>query len=282
MIKNIYIFIAKKKMIFLLLLVITLFLLVIFFNNNIKKINSNAKLSMDTDYAKIIWSVAAKDGQHMSKRALSWRDLPLSKKFIKKYGAGFGILNDNTVDLIDYTSEFPKTDKNKQIVCIDVVHGLKEEEYYVHYTLNDFNELDDVEIVEIKQITDEKGREIDEEENETISEPITIENYISRFTYLTLHPYYEWQNGAYDVWSIVSVTEEYFDKYYTKGLIEDLFPGEIKTTEISQKSNFDQRIVYVKACNDEIIKFYKIIFELDDHGSLNDYIVEEINELEYK
>ena len=123
-------------------------------NKNIENNITNSDkivLNMDDDFAQIITNTA--------KRNYDWTNLPLSESFKKKYNNRIGILGKDD----DYTNLYGSnymSNKEKQIVVLYVDHNYKQEEYYIHYTVNDKNELDDVEIVDKILRYDENGEEV--------------------------------------------------------------------------------------------------------------------------
>lgn len=227
---------------------------------------------MNDDFVNIIYRTVKKNGD--------WSDLPLSKKFKKKYSVKNGILNDDKITDIYGGGN---SDKEKQIVVLNIKHGTKDEEYYIHYTINENNELDDVEIVDKKLLYDENGNEV------IYKESISEENYEDILIKLAdpyninhAEPetnYYNLTENYMSNWSGGFVNSRGFD-YYSRYIIKEL-------------SNFKDRIAYMKCeypkfdNNGDIIDidegltlYYKIKFYINNNMWLDDVEVREVSKEE--
>lgn len=234
--------------------------------------NTDNKLNMDDDFINIVYRTI--------KINSNWSNLPLSKNFKKKFNAKNGILNDNTItDIYGGIN----SNKEKQIVVLNIKHGLKDEEYYIHYTVNENNELDDVEIVGKKLLYDENGNKI------IYKESISEENYEDVLIKLA-DPYninhaeletdfYNLTENYISKWSGGFVNSRGFD-YYSRYIIKEL-------------SSFKKRIVYMKCeypkfdnngdiidIDEELTLYYKVKFFMNTDLWLDDVEVEEVSKEE--
>lgn len=234
--------------------------------------NTDNKLNMDDDFINIVYRTI--------KINSNWSNLPLSKNFKKKFNAKNGILNDNTItDIYGGIN----SNKEKQIVVLNIKHGLKDEEYYIHYTVNENNELDDVEIVDKKLLYDENGNKI------IYKESISEENYEDVLIKLA-DPYninhaeletdfYNLTENYISKWSGGFVNSRGFD-YYSRYIIKEL-------------SSFKKRIVYMKCeypkfdkngdiidIDEELTLYYKVKFFMNTDLWLDDVEVEEVSKEE--
>ena len=247
-------------------------------NKNIENNITNSDkivLNMDDDFAQIITNTA--------KRNSDWTNLPLSESFKKKYNNRIGILGKDD----DYTNLYGSnymSNKEKQIVVLYVDHNYKQEEYYIHYTVNDNNELDDVAIIDKKLLYNENGEEviykksISEENYENVliklADPYNINHYEVETNYFNL------TNKYMEKWGGGFVNNRGYD-YYSKHIINEL-------------SSFKDSIVYMQCVypkfddNGDIIElkdkdltlFYKIRFFTNEDNWLDDIEVEEISKEE--
>ncbi len=141
--------------------ILAILLIVLLININ-KFINSNDaniqnepvisdKLNMDDDFVMIIRATAERNSD--------WSKLPLSNGFKKKYNNKYGILgkDDNYTYLSSNSYDSNKLDN---IVVLNVDHEYKQEYYYIYYTINENNELDDVEIIDKKLLYNENWEEV--------------------------------------------------------------------------------------------------------------------------
>ena len=170
-----------------------------------------------------------------------------------------------------------------QIVVLNVDHEYKQEYYYVYYTLNENNELDDVEIVDKKLLYDENGNKIIHKES------ISEENYEDVLIKLA-DPYninhaeletdfYNLTENYIDKWSGGFVNSRGFD-YYSRYIIKEL-------------SSFKKRIVYIKCeypkfdnngdiidIDEDLTLYYKVKFFMNTDLWLDDVEVEEVSKKE--
>lgn len=241
-------------------------------NNIVQDVGNIKKLNMDNDYAQIITNVA--------KRDLDWSNLPLSNRFRKKYKNKYGILGkkDNYTDLYGTTIG---SDNNNQIVILYVSHNYKQEQYYIHYTLNDQNELDDVEIIDKKLLYDEEG-------NEVIYKRDMSETWIGNIIDLAIPWTTEW-----DPFDYIYTTTNY-DKKWVQGFIPTFDCKHFDIREVKDLCNKDKREVYLDIeygyYNEEdglIIstikidkRYFKVHYFTDKNMWLDDVEVEEVSKEE--
>lgn len=266
----------KIKIISLVVLLVVITLLVIIFVNNRNHFNtipdsmkteSNRMLNMDDDFVKVVRMVAEKNS--------NWSQLPLSNNFNKKYNSQDGILgkDDNYTYLSSNTYD---SDKEKQIVVLNVDHDFKQEYYYVHYILNEQNELDDVEIVNKKLLYDENGKEVIEKE--------TMDGAFDSNIVLLAAP----DRLEYNPFDYVYVTDNYLKKWRPGFIDYDISCG---IEPISGLENKEKQIVYLYVVQDkfdengtiigdEWEKYFRIHYFVDENMYLDDVEVEEVSKAE--
>lgn len=281
---------VKIVITFIIILLLVIFILIIksikntIFNDTLRKETENIiqekKLNMDDDYVDIIRTTAEKNAD--------WSNLPLSKSFRKKYKQKSGILNDDKITYLSVRSG-NVNNKEDQIVVLIVDHGAKNEDYYIHYTLNDQNELDDVEIVDKKLLYDEEG-------NEVIYKETMAGAFISNIISLAA----PWRL-EYDPFDYICVTDNYLKKWGGKGFIPG-FDIEIENHDNAyvsidyydnlcdkekQEVYFNVEYTYIEndgkpdaklAC--DYIKYFKVNYSIDKNAWLDDVKVEEVSKEE--
>lgn len=287
LLRKIYIFFGNKKILIASSLFIIVLVLIYVFNSSISRQNIEKKLNMDTDYSEVIWSVAAKNNIYcknlLNKRTKEWKYLPLSKKFLRKYNEKDGILINIDYDEVGGSVVPSENDKNKQIVRLYVCWGMKDDRYYIHYILNDFNELDDVEIVDIKHITDERGRDIEfSDEEDAFESPSLLEadnnEYNEFIRQICTYPY---DSSEISIFERVQFTEKAEKKLgYNSifGVEYEDFRYNLQV-EILEGTDFDKKIAFVKIWDSDYLpeEKYKLSFVFNDNGALDDYIVEKLD-----
>ena len=228
----------------------------------------NKKLNIDDNIAEIVRQTAMKNNK--------WDNLPLSKTFKKKYNSKDGILiNDNYTKL---SWSLSGTNTQQQIVTLIVFHNSKKEYYYIHYTINENNELDDVEVVDKKLLYDENGNEV------IYKVSMDKDNYefnISRLAY----PF----GADRDPRDYINMTNKYIDNYYN-GFIQIPVADRITALPMTKISNYNNKIVYleVEYCiynGDEIGDwygpiYYRVNYTTDVNMWLDDVEVEEVSKEE--
>ena len=225
----------------------------------------NTKMNMNDDFINIVYRTVKKNGD--------WNDLPLSKKFKKKYNAKNGVLNDDKVTDIYGGGN---SDKEKQIVVLNIKHDAKDEEYYIHYTLNEDNELDDVEIVDKKLLYDENG-------NEVIYKETMNGAFVSNIVLLAAPGRLE-----YNPFKYIYVTDNYLNKWSGGFIDYNISCGIEPITEIESKENhlvylyvvqdkFDENGTII---GDEWEKYFKVHYFVDENMWLDDVEVEEVSKEE--
>lgn len=265
--------------IFIVLVIILLINISYFVNNRYEQQSKEqvdgkkVVLDIEDNIAEIVRQTALKDNM--------WNDLPLSKTFKKKYNSKDGILvNDNYTKL---TWSLSGTDTQQQIVTLIVFHNSKKEYYYVHYTLNENNELDDVEIVDKKLLYDESGNKV------IYKESITEENYEDILIKLA-DPYNI--NHAEPETDFFNLTENYMNKW-SGGFVDNRGFDYYSRYIIKELSSFKKRIVYMKCeypkfdkngdiidIDEELTLYYKVKFFMNTDLWLDDVEVEEVSKKE--
>lgn len=234
--------------------------------------NTDNKLNMDDDFINIVYRTI--------KINSNWSNLPLSKNFKKKFNAKNGILNDNTItDIYGGIN----SNKEKQIVVLNIKHGLKDEEYYIHYTVNENNELDDVEIVDKKLLYDENGNKI------IYKESISEENYED--VLIKLADPYNINHAELEI-DFYNLTENYISKW-SGGFVNSRGFDYYSRYIIKELSSFKKRIVYMKCeypkfdnngdiidIDEELTLYYKVKFFMNTDLWLDDVEVEEVSKEE--
>ena len=262
--------------IFIALIIVLLINIGHFINNKYEQTNINEqvdikeqtekKLNMDNDVAEIVRQTAIKNNK--------WDNLPLSNKFKKKYNPKDGILvNDNYTKL---SWSLSGTDKQQQIVTLIVFHNSKKEYYFIHYIVNDQNELDDVEIVDKKLLYDEDG-------NEVIYKETMDGAYVSNIMLLAAPGRLE-----YDPFDYIYVTDNYLKKWSGGFIDYDISCG---IEDVAGLEDKDQHLVYLYVVQDkfdengDIIgdeweKYFRVHYFVDSNMWLDDVEVEEVSKEE--
>ena len=268
--------ILKVIKVALVILVISIIgILVIFIVNVNKKdvvnniINSEQTitnmLNMDDDIAYIIQIVA--------ERNADWSNLPLSDRFKTKFSNKYGILGKDD----EYSKLYGSTNllnKEKQIAGLVVFHEAKEEEYYVHYIVNDKNELDDVEIVDKILRYDENGKEVIYKE--------TMDGaFVGNIIQLAAPRRLDW-----DPFDYVYVTDHYLSKW--GGGFVDYDDTGCSIDTIDELNDKNKQVVYLSVAlhkfdkDGEIIgyepeKYFRVHYITDEKAWLDDVEVEEVS-----
>lgn len=249
--------------------------------------NLNRVMSQSSNQTESKWNMIDNPGDVLRDVTISdtdWTDLPLSNDFRKKFNSHTGILNDETIKEVWYDRSI---DKENQIVNIAVIDGLKWDDYWVHYMLNDMNELDDIEIVKHKLTVDENGKEI-------IYKMTMNENtYIDII--LALADSDDGDLSNFDNFKYINVTEN-FKKKYSHGFISGR-PYDYRSLDyIKELCSFEDRIVYLKSeyptfdeegevvltsPNDpNLTMYHRIHFFINEKNWLDDVEVQEMSEEE--
>ena len=269
----------KVKLILVLLASVLMTLVVLLIVNIMRIVNiekdyssmNKQKLNMDENYCEVVRSVAIPN--------YDWSILPLSKKFRKKFSRKKGILNDESIKEVGY---YYTSSKEEQLVQLVVIDGLKEDEYYVHYFLNDQNELDDIEIVKHKLSYDENGKEI------IYKTTMNEINYIGNITQLAA----PWRGTTYiDFFDYINTTEKY-EKKYRGGFVSSKGFEVFSIQEIKELCSFVDKIVYIKCeypkyegddiigMDDDLTSYYKVHYYTNEKNWLDDVDVVEMSKEE--
>ena len=240
--------------------------------SNLKNVDN--KLNVGDDWVKIVKMTAEKNSD--------WSKLPLSKSFKKKYNSQYGILgkDDNYTYL---SSNSYESNEINQTVVLNVDHEYKQEYYYVHYTLNENNELDDVEIVDKKLLYDENGNKI------IYKESISEENYED--VLIKLADPYNINHAELEI-DFYNLTENYISKW-SGGFVDSRGFDYYSRYIIKELSSFKKRIVYMKCeypkfdkngdiidIDEELTLYYKVKFFMNTDLWLDDVEVEEVSKKE--
>ena len=201
--------------------------------------------------------------------------MPLSKNFKKKYKIEEGIFIDDNYTHCGIFND-SSFDKLNQIVCYNVWHNYQGEWYYVHYILNNDNELDDVEIVDKKLLYDENG-------NEVIYKETMDGAYVSNIMLLAAPGRLE-----YDPFDYIYVTDNYLNKW-SDGFID--YDTSCGIDDVAGLEDKEQHLVYLYVIQDkfdengniignEWEKYFRVHYFVDSNMWLDDVEVKEISEEE--
>lgn len=227
--------------------------------------NTTMKLNMDDNFCEIVREVAKING--------NWENLPLSKEFKKKFNSKTGILQDDKITYLSWSTD--NYDKEKQIVCLIVDHKDKSENYYIHYLLNDKNELDDVELIkkDFRIEYDEHGNEVDndiEEYDPIALESDEFEDFVKRFC--------NEPNNAGDfsprLWEWTLLSDNFIKKIKDSPFGVEYDDNPVLRTKVLDGTSYDDRIAYVEIDNGEKKERFKIIFVITEDGIFDDFEVE--------
>ena len=261
----------KIKIISIFVIVIVILSLVMLFNNKKNDINiynnktneNDIKLNMDDDFINIIYYTVKKNSD--------WTNLPLSNKFKNKYNPQNGILNDDGITNISGGGD---SDKDKQIVVLNIFHNSKKEEYHIHYILNEQNELDDVEIVNKKLLYDENGKEVIEKANTSAGAIISL-----------CAPY----RLEYNPLDYYNVTENYIKKWGGGFIPQQAIQGVLDIPKLNDEVN---NIVYIESeypeldesesiiIGEGLKRYFRVHYFVDENMWLDDVEVEEVSKTE--
>lgn len=229
-------FIIAELILFVLLIFTVLNLFGILYENNNRKM--------------IKWNMIDSPGEVVCRTARpnsDWSELPLSKAFKKKYTPQKGILNDETIKEVVYDMT---VDKDSQVIVLTVIDNRKQDEFYVHYLLNDKNELDDIEIIKHKLSYDENGKEI------IYKRTMNEINYKGNLQGLA-----DIGRLEYDIFEYISVTDNYKTKF-AGGFVNSRGFEYYSISTIDELCSFNDKIVYLKC------EYPKV----DDEGNIIDLI----------
>lgn len=259
------IIILTSALVLLLMFYIILLLTTTGINEKNKKM-----LNMNNDYVKIVLEVAKKNG--------NWKNLPLSKKFKKKYNSKEGILLKDNYSAIGSASI--NSSQDKQIVCLIVKHNYnrKTEDYYIHYVLNDKNELDDIEIIrkEFIEEYDEFGNDMNPNLDPLPEvEEKYYDSFIDQFCRV---PYDTIVDYDKHVWEYFLFDENYkMTMPYNKSILGNEFTkNHVRKVNILDGTDFNTLIAYVQVSNGVVSKKYKLQFSKNLLGEINNCIIESI------
>lgn len=230
-------------------------------NQNIKSTESNKTINNDIIYEN--WGKAIYE---LLNKTYKWDEFPLSETFKNKYKSARDIVKGTVVSLYsDNESLFTIDESIKDqtlIITSKTGDGLEQIAYLIKYTINANNELDDLEIIDKKVIENIDGSyPVYDSFHYYIDDPITV-------TYRLVFP--ESCDYNYKVF-VTKNFENKFNNYLGKGIIDDdkyLIFGDVKQDER------DKNICYAEFLDVNITKYYKIIYEINPDGYINDATIE--------
>ena len=254
-----------------------LFLLLVFalsvWNNVVTNNNNtnNTHLSMLDEPGEVVWITACPNSD--------WSELPLSQQFKRKFNPKKGILNDESIKKVVYDIT---VNKEEQIVVLTVIDNLKEDEFYVHYILNNKNELDDIEIVKHKLSYDENGKEV------IYKRTMNEINYILNLESLA-DPSRHWE----DIFQYINVTDNY-KKKHSSGFVSSRGFYYYSIQGIEEICDFENKIVYLKCeypvvdengwaiepVDEGLTLYYRIHYTTNEKRWLDDIEVEIVSDEE--
>lgn len=275
-----YLFKIKGMLFVIVGIIALLFVLILFLNTfnedkrNYELINTNdiEMLNMSDDFVEIIRTTAEKNAD--------WSNLPLSKRFLNKYKSKYGILG-KKVNYTNIDSSSYMSSKDDQIVILYLWNNAKEEEYKIHYIVNENNELEDVEIIDKKLLYDEQG-------NEIIYKRDMHDIWIGNICQLAIPWRFEWNPFDY-----VYTTDNY-DKKWRDGFIPTYDCKHFEIDEIIDLCNQEKQLVYLDVCYgyyveeegliiekiNDVRKYFKVHYLTNKDDWLDDVEVEEISKEE--
>ena len=237
------------------------------FDNNNRIMNTEQSYDA-IGYAIIVCEVAKKDN--------NWNNFPLSKNFKKKYNSKYGILGKEIIfDNINWKIS-TEEDKKNQIVTLVVLNKLKIEDYYIHYKINDKNELDDIDIV--KKVVRQNDAGVRVIEKSSMTEDKYIDNICSVAAPLELND---------DIFNYINTTDNYYNKWQYGFIITNDY---VSIDAYKDLCSFRDKLVYIKCRfpirddNYEIIdekeRYYKVHYYTNEDLWLDDVEVEEVSKEE--
>lgn len=266
--KNLKTIVAVSEFILIALLIIVInsLIRVINHNNNLDKI----ELNMIDNIGEVILKTTVVNND--------WSDLPLSKEFRKKFRPETGILNDSSIKEAGYNRLI---DKDNQIIELVIYDNRKEDQFWVHYKLNDKSELDDIEIIKHKLSYDENGKEI------IYKRTMNEINYIGNIQVLA-----DPDRLEYDIFEYICVTDNYLKKY-PNGFVSACGFDYYSISGIIELCSFEDKIVYLKSeypkyndngemdlfasCDPDLTMYYRVHYYTNEKNWLDDVEVEELS-----
>lgn len=229
------------------------------------RINKQEKTNETIDN-NVIYDNWGKAIYELLNKTYKWDSFPMSETFNNKYKSPRDIVKGTVVSLYsDNDSLFDIDDdlKNKSlIVTVKTGDGLEQIAYLLKYTINTNNELDDLVVVDKKVIENVDGSyPLYDSFHYYLDEPITV-------TYRLVFP--ESCDSNYKVY-VTENFENKFNDYLEKGIIDDdkyLIFGDVKQDES------DKNINYVEFLDIDVTKYYKVIYEINADGYINDATIE--------
>lgn len=260
---------SELLLITLLIIAIISFIRIVNHNNSLKA----TKLNMIDNIGEIILKTTVTNND--------WTDLPLSENFMEKFRPETGILNDSSIKEAGYDRLI---DTVNQIVKLVVYDNRKEDQFWVHYFLNNKNELDDIEIVKHKLSYDENGNEI------IYKRTMNEINYIGNIETLA-----DTYHIEYDVYEYINVTDNFLKKH-AGGFIRTRDFEWYSVSAIKELCSYEDKIVYLKSeypkynengemdlfesCDPNLTMYYRVHYYTNDKNWLDDVEVEELSKKE--
>ncbi len=240
-----------------------------FENENIEVVQDDVEdyMTYDDNWWKIGYEVARKNGH--------WEDLPLSKKFKEKYNEKDGILGDVEYDDIEYAPSwvYGLDDRFENNLKLFVITQGKSKTAYAYIVLGDDDGLVDDVLIEEKQLLyDEEGNYV----------PVPKDTFYTLGTYF----YFGKLGHGYDEEKSIAVTEKFHKKYphFIDLFIHYSPAGYNIFSLIEEKSDYRNNMIYVEIDSilEKIKREYKVYYEIDEDGWLDDARSELLGEYPYE
>lgn len=263
----------KKIEFILAFLALVLIICLMLLWKNINSISQNKKDTIDNFNSKNEYIVKYNGDWEMIidyflAGSLDYTKMPLSKKFIEKYPNIESIIPYNSIrESADSVFDLPNDMTNVMTIRCKTEKGYEQIAYMLRYYINEFEELDDIEILDSR---------IYETENGSFPEYAHYKTYLENpncAIYCLTNPKRYMDNG-----DVCCLTDNYMrnnSDYKTKSIIP--WNGWLYIDEGTvEQDRINDRVWYLEAVNIEKIIKYKIEFIIDDRGYIDDYRIEEL------
>ena len=261
----------NKKVITVVVCTIIVFILVRACTN---ALNKQIRNDIEKETIKIVSNEFAKDwhasiGDLLSED-IDFDEFPLSINFRNKYKNIQDIFGRSGKEKYifenSYFDSYDESMSNIITIIYKTENNFEEIAYQLHYIINENNELDDIEILESRVYREEDGH---------YPRYIVYDYYYndpSGNTWVLCHPYVRLDRGRdYDR---VYVTDNFlkkFPNYLTTGITGDT--DYMMFGKTYQDKNND-KVCYSEFLGLEWTKTYKLTYDIDEKGYINDVIVE--------
>ena len=273
----------RKTKIIIFILIISIATIIFFsirelLNNNLVSLNEDILIDDEYDEEEttsVYWRFEDPDevAYWVAQKNGDWSDLPLTDVFREKYNEKDGVFGDMQFDKVEYNPykydgrDYPFEDYNYLVVT----QGKKKTVYVFWLVPDGYDGFNDFEIMNVYQLTDEDGNEIDYREG------ITEKNFESQMHFLS-------EGGRRE--QSVGVTKKFHEKYpFFFVLFEHYSPFRFNPIEfIPEKSSWKKKEAYfvVNSVLECKKRYYKVKFTLDEKNFIDDVEVKSGNEAVYE